>query len=402
LPIHRDRVLTLSQISTEFDRPLKLLQNWRRAGLLGEPLEGQSGETCFALKRFAMFIPELAAELRTIQTSGRPRVASLFSGCGGLDLGFRKAGFELAYANDLFMEAAWSYAENIGPIDARSIYDVPTKSVRNIDVLLAGFPCQPFSNAGSRRGVSDPRGTLFWETLRFVEHLKPKVLLFENVKGILSMHNPDGERLIDAISRELQNRGYLVSYTLLNASEFGVPQNRQRVVVVAVRRGRGVQLFDFSSIKRAQGKTIGEVIGDIPKHLTNNSHWPLSPQSKSLLRYIPEGGSWKSVPYSKLPLRLQKIRDNMERYHSPNFYRRFSRDEIMGTVTAAATPENSGIIHPTESRRYTVREIARFQTFPDTFEFHGRGIASHYRQIGNAVPPELARRIGIAIKNAYF
>ncbi len=356
----------------------------------------------FARAKIERFIPEVQADQTSSTAGNRPRVVSFFSGCGGLDLGFRKGGFELGYANDNFREAAWTYAENIGHIDPRSIYDVPISSVGKADILLAGFPCQPFSNAGSRKGTSDPRGTLFWETLRFVESIKPKVLLFENVKGLLSMHNPDGEKLMHAIERELDSRGYRVTYQLLNARNFGVPQNRQRVVVVAVRRARGVSAFDFESVSRKEGKTIGEVIGDIPQWALNQEHWELSPQSKKILRFIPEGGSWKSVPYSKLPDRLKRISDDMARYHSPNFYRRFSFNEVMGTVTAASTPENSGILHPREPRRYTVREIARFQTFPDNFNFFGSGIATHYKQIGNAVPPEFARRLAVAIKNQYF
>jgi DNA (cytosine-5)-methyltransferase 1 len=216
------------------------------------------------------------------------------------------------------------------------------------------------------------------------------------------MQNPDGKKLIDAIEQELVARSYIVSFKLLNSSQYGVPQNRERVVIVAVRRKRGVHQFDFDLVQKKQGKSIGETIGDIPNKLSDQEHWELSPQSKAIIRHIPEGGSWKSVPYEHLPERLKRIHDNMERYHSPNFYRRFSFDEIMGTVTAASTPENSGILHPREPRRYTVREIARFQTFPDNFRFCGRSISSKYKQIGNAVPPELARRIALAIKKQYF
>lgn len=125
----------------------------------------------------------------------------------------------------------------------------------------------------------------------------------------------------------------------------------------------------------------------------------MSPQSKALIKHIPEGGSWKNVPYEFLPDRLKRIKDNMKKYHSPNFYRRFSRNEIAGTITAAATPENSGIIHPIEDRRFSVREIARIQTFPDNYEFIG-SVSGMYKIIGNAVPPKIGEVIGKSIIEA--
>ncbi|EQC68771.1 DNA-cytosine methyltransferase [Streptococcus sp. HSISB1] len=143
--------------------------------------------------------------------------------------------------------------------------------------------------------------------------------------------------------------------------------------------------------------TVGEVLKDIDNVANQNEVWELSPQSQELVKYIPEGGSWKNIPYDKLPERMKKIRDNMKRYHSPNFYRRFARHEINGTITAAATPENCGILHPLENRRYSVREVARIQSFPDTYEFIGDSVSSKYKIIGNAVPPKLGEAIGKSI-----
>lgn len=328
---------------------------------------------------------------------GKLTVASFFSGCGGLDLGFRKAGYHLSYANDLFGSAALTYSRNIGPIDPRSIYDVREDDVPGTDVLLAGFPCQPFSNAGSRKGKADPRGTLFWETLRFVDAYQPKALVFENVRGILSMLNEDGTRLIDGIEEEIRSRGYHVSHRLLNTADHGVPQNRHRVLIVGIREDISTQAFDFDSIKKEPGKTIQEVLSAIPEGAENQVDWKLSPQALDLIEHIPEGGSWKSVPDSHLPERLKRIKANMDRYHSPNFYRRFKLTEVMGTITAAATPENSGIVHSTENRRFSVREIAAFQTFPHDFVFEGVSVSSMYKQIGNAVPVEFARRLALAL-----
>jgi DNA (cytosine-5)-methyltransferase 1 len=323
---------------------------------------------------------------------------SFFSGCGGLDLGFDQAGFNLGFANDFFLDAVKTYAHNLGPIDPRPIQQIAVQETGPADVLLAGFPCQPFSNAGSRLGTADPRGTLFWETLKFVEFHRPRVVVFENVRGLLSMRNPDGGLLIDAIETELASRGYLVAHKLLNASEYGVPQNRHRVFIVGIREDLGLGHFNFEEIEKSVGATVGDVLAK-PFGAASGAqeHWPLSPQAMDLVNFIPPGGSWKSVPDAHLPLRLLKIKSNMARYHSPNFYRRFAPDEIMGTVTASATPENSGILHPHLPRRYTIREIARFQSFPDSYDFSGKSIAAKYKQIGNAVPPELARRLALAI-----
>ena len=124
-----------------------------------------------------------------------------------------------------------------------------------------------------------------------------------------------------------------------------------------------------------------------------------------MVEQIPEGGSWKNIPYENLAPRFQRIRDDMQRYHSPNFYRRFSRDEINGTITASAQPENCGIIHPVHNRRYTIREIARIQSFPDDFVFIDdtlKNIVAMYKVIGNAVPVKLGEAMATAIMQQVF
>ncbi len=131
--------------------------------------------------------------------------------------------------------------------------------------------------------------------------------------------------------------------------------------------------------------------------LNQNELMRLNPQALHYGSMIPEGGSWKNLPYDVLPDRWKKIRDNMAKYHYPNFFRRYARDDVSGTITAAFKPENAAVWHPTEDRIFSVREIARFQTFPDQFEFLGSSIKSKYEQIGNAVPPEIARLIGVRL-----
>ncbi|WP_240378177.1 DNA cytosine methyltransferase [Bacillus piscicola] len=333
----------------------------------------------------------------------RFKVVSLFSGCGGLDLGLEQAGMDVIWANEIDANAAETYRHNMSntTIIEGDIKEIHVDDIPNCDILAAGFPCQPFSSAGSRKGVSDKRGTLFEEAIRVIESKNPLVVVFENVRGILSTKNLDGSLLLDSIVKTLDDiiPGYCVNYKLIKASSYGVPQERYRVIFVAVRKDLGFT-YEFPAPthnKNEKELTVGAALKNV-KNLPNQEDiWEFSPQSKKLIPFIKEGGSWKDIPYSELPPRLKRIKDNMKKYRAPNFYRRFSRDEINGTITAAATPENCGIIHPTENRRYSVREIARFQSFPDDFVFVAKSLSAKYRVIGNAVPPLLGKVIGESI-----
>lgn len=341
-----------------------------------------------------------------INTETAPKLISLFSGCGGMDLGFEKAGFNIIWANDFDSDAQSVYSLNIGYIDKRNILEVAESDIPDGDILTAGFPCQPFSNAGSRKGVHDSRGMLYKECLRIIAKKMPKVIVFENVKGLLSTKYIDGRNLADVIVEDLSkmnNIGYNVVYQIVNAADYEVPQNRQRVFFVGIRKDLK-KTFVFPRKLQKNKLTLRHIL-EVPQDVDNQVDWPLSPQACEMISYIPEGGSWKDVPYEHLAPRFKKIRDDMKKYHSPNFYRRFSRDEICGTITASAQPENCGIVHPTKNRRYTVREIARIQTFPDNFRFitdTPKNITAMYKVIGNAVPVNLAYNIGKAIMEQIF
>ena len=339
------------------------------------------------------------------------RLVSLFSGCGGLDCGFEKAGFERVWANDFDEHARKVFELNLGEIDGRDIHDVDASEIPDCDIIIAGFPCQPFSNAGNRKGINDPRGTLYQECIRIIKEKQPKVVVFENVRGLLSTKYDENTLLIDQIHTDLESIkfsdgsvGYNVVHKLLNASDYGVPQNRHRVVLVAVKANFGSAFVYPQPIEDKEKLKLKYVL-DIPKDAKNQVSWDLSPQALNLIRQIPEGGSWKNIPYENLPDRMKHIRDNMVRYHAPNFYRRFSREEINGTITASAQPENCGIIHPVEDRRYTIREIARIQSFDDDFIFVDdslKNIVGMYKVIGNGVPPKMAEAIAKEIMDQYF
>jgi DNA (cytosine-5)-methyltransferase 1 len=320
---------------------------------------------------------------------------SLFTGCGGFDLGFRQAGFKTIFANDLDSEACNTYRFNIGEIlegDIRKI-EIP-KFEKRPDVLSAGFPCQPFSNAGSRRGLEDDRGTLFQTAIDIVEKLKPRAVVFENVRGLLSFKKDD-KLLIEEICSQLDGLGYDIVFSLIDASRHNVAQRRLRVVIVGIERSEDHGRFSFPIPVDRNDLSLRHTILDLPNDALNQGElMQLNPQAIHIGSMVPEGGSWKNIPYDKLPPRLQRIWDNIERYRWPAFYRRFHRDEIAGTITAAFKPENAGVWHPTEKRIFSVREIGRIQSFPDWFQFEGKNIKSKYQQIGNAIPPRLAYELG--------
>lgn len=377
------------------------------------------------------------------------KVVSLFSGCGGLDLGFaggftfrnrdfKKNNCKIEFANDIDPAAELVYNTNKTFFNNHNLHrddikNIDAKSIPDFDFLIAGFPCQPFSNAGLRKGINDERGNLFEECERLlIEGLKrenkPIGFIFENVKGIMSSKMPDGTSIPNEIVKRTEKLGFKTNYKLLKTSNYGVPSNRQRLIIVGIREDIGY--FDFNLLDQVVAENnlpneadnpyelfLGSVLSDIPKEAPQyNDFWKYSPGGQYMVdkigpckdgkealekfknhiplnkisKTISEGKSWKSMNPDDMNERFRKIWDNPQKYRAPNFYRRFALGEINGTITASAQPENCGITHPFENRRYTIREIARIQSFPDNFDFQYTTIANAYKVIGNAVPPVFA------------
>ena len=373
-------------------------------------------------------------------------VVSLFSGCGGLDLGFQggfeyrhfsfpKTKFNPIFANDIDAAAALVHQANPKYFkDTHFVHsdvkNIASEAVPDFDFLIAGFPCQPFSNAGLRKGITDARGNLFEECERLLgdsvpRTKKPLGFVFENVKGILSSKMPDGTSVPNEIVKRMDAYGYTTVYRLINTADYGVPSNRHRVIMVGLRADLGVFDFDLLHEVVAAHKLpnkendrydlcLGSILCDIPADAPQrNDYWKYSPggqfmvdkigpcadgaraladfaQKKPLQAIadtISTGRSWKNMNYEDFTPRFRKIWDDPKRYHAPNFYRRFALGEINGTIIASAQPENCGITHPFENRRFSIREIARIQSFPDDFVFPSTTIANAYKVIGNAVPP---------------
>ncbi len=329
----------------------------------------------------------------------RPTVLSMFSGCGGMDLGFLNAGYDIVWANDINPDACLTYKKNIGSIIEADVNDLEIPKINDLDVLIAGFPCQPFSNAGNRKGVGEKRGTLYMNTIEFISHLHPKIVLLENVRGLLSTKTQTGY-LLEEICMELTELGYEVHFKLVNASHYGVPQNRLRVFIVGILSDDSMGRFKFPHVIEGLDLSIGTCISNIEKGTPNHDQFlHLNPQAVYLGGLVPEGGSWKDIPYELLPDRLKRIRDDMAKYRWPNFYRRYHRGEVAGTVTAAFKPENAGVWHPFEKRVLSAREIARIQSFPDDFIFEAKSTKAIYEMIGNAVPPRLAKVFADAFRS---
>jgi DNA (cytosine-5)-methyltransferase 1 len=325
---------------------------------------------------------------------------SLFSGAGGTDIGLHYAGFKTLFANDIEKNAVETFWHNLDKTKSVAVcgditgIELPTFKGKKIHLLTAGFPCQPFSNAGDRMGTSDPRGQLYLSVLKAVDHFKPEVVLLENVRGITtSLHR--GKLVIETIMENLEEKGYKVSFKLIDASDHRVGQRRLRLLIVGTKKKTH---FIFPLAKGKDGLLMGQILGISTKGIPNSEERvKLSPGTESMLKLVPPGGSWKDVPYAKLTSRFKKIRDNMKRYHAPKFYRKFTKNDICGTMTAAFTPENSCVWNPCSDKLMTVRDCARIQGFPDWFEFKGSTLRSKHKQIGNAIPPRLAFEIGRAI-----
>lgn len=326
------------------------------------------------------------------------KIISLFSGCGGLDLGFERAGFAIPVANEYDPTIWATFAANHPKTvlikgDIRKIQESSFPS--NIDGIIGGPPCQSWSEAGSLRGIKDARGKLFYDYIRILKETQPKFFLAENVSGMLSCRHSAAVKNIVQLFREC---GYDVSITLVNAKNYGVAQERKRVFYIGFRKDLNVK-FDFPN---------GSTSDDSKKITLKNIIWDLQKTA---------------IPAAKYNHHNKKAVNNNEYYvgaYSPIF---MSRNRVKSWDEQAFTVQASGRqcqLHPQAPkmlkfgkndcrfvegkehlyRRMTVREVARIQGFPDTFKFIYNNINDAYKMIGNAVPVNLAYEIAVAIKRS--
>lgn len=339
------------------------------------------------------------------------RVLDLFSGCGGLSFGFAKEGFKVVAGVDNWKESLETFEKNhpgakgivmdLGNFSPKSIAQV----VGDIDIVIGGPPCQGFSISG-KRNPNDPRNQLYGGFLKTVEYFKPTAFILENVPNILSM---SGGKIKDSILKSFEKLGYNISYKILLASDYGVPQNRRRVFFVGLRNGNK---FEFPEPTHGEGKekkvTAKDAIGDLPEDsvvdgekyskmpfskfqelvrgksqgIYNHETIKHSDQTKFIINMVPDGGNYKDLP--------EKYRDTRKVNIA---WTRLSSNKPSFTIDTG----HNHHFHYGYNRVPTARESARIQSFDDNFIFCGNK-NSQIKQIGNAVPPLLARCVAKQLK----
>jgi DNA (cytosine-5)-methyltransferase 1 len=311
------------------------------------------------------------------------KIVSLFSGAGGLDLGLLKAGHEIVWANDTFLDAATTYRANIGDhIDTRNICAVPSSEIPACDVVVGGFPCQGFSVANWGRSSEDPRNQLFREMVRVVRDKEPRYFVAENVRGLLSMGKGKALYEIEGAFSRATELGYRVRHQLVNAANYGVPQLRIRLIIVGVRADQPeLSVFPPSPTHAEPG--CAHLFGLLPWESVGEA-----------LAHFPEPEAGRHIP-------------NHEHSHykltfNGHLGHRFIDPSRPAPTVTARGDDRGGVVvlhHPGNRRRMTARELAAVQSFPDDFVFSGTK-TSAYRQIANAVPPLLGKAIGAMLAEA--
>ena len=342
----------------------------------------------------------------------KPLVVELFCGCGGTSVGFEMAGYQIALGCDIHRFSIETFRRNHEGVSTilGDIHNVKTEDVlkllngRQVDVLIGGVPCQGFSLNNRKRHADDKRNQLYKEFLRFVEVLKPRAILLENVSGMKSTGDfvPEIEKSLSEVG------GMEVKSKLLYAPDYGVPQSRLRLVFVGVKGKK----FDFDSIEKTNGEgtgkpynTVWDAIGDLPALAANEESSKYTMRPKTEYQILMRG----DVPSGKLtnhqaPNHPQDVIDMIhdtkegeplyEKYHQRI---RLSRNELSPTQVSGGIRPSFQFGHPTQDRGLTIRERCRLQSFPDYFYVYG-GIVQGRVQTGNAVPPLLAKAIALAIK----
>jgi DNA (cytosine-5)-methyltransferase 1 len=314
------------------------------------------------------------------------RVASLFSGSGGMDLGFKEAGFDILWANDVNHWACETFKKNFGDhIAEGSITTIKNEDIPECDIILGGFPCQDFSMIWKRMGLKTDRGNLYRQFVRVVLAKQPKMFVAENVRGLLSANKG---KAVTQIAEDFGKAGYKVDVYPINFADYGAPQLRQRVLIIGVRNDLNKEFkLPAHTHTPDQYITAKEALKDADKVLYNNEHQNINPSTVAKLRLIPPGGNFTDIP---------KNSPHYVKGMISHVYRRLHPDKPSTTIIAGGGGGTWGY-HWKENRPLTNRERARLFGYPDDFQFVG-SIAEVRRQIGNSVPPAGIKPIAKAIK----
>jgi len=356
--------------------------------------------------------------MKYMEYSSNRDVISLFSGAMGLDIGLSQAGLNVKVGQD-FDQACVDTMQanghnvlsgNIQDIKPQQLLDIAKLSVGEPFLICGGPPCQPFSTAGKRLGINDPRGSLFMDFIRVIDYIRPRFFIMENVKGLMSAplkHTPIAERVkddeqhdgkfgtvLDVVLDEFKKLGYSTVYGVLDAVNYGVPQFRERFVLMGSRDHEELYLpmpshFQMHQNEKLRWTTLFSAISDI-----ENDYGECTSFSKDRMKYlklVPQGGNWRNLPE-------EVCKDAMGgAYESGGgkmgFYRRLDYKQPSPTLVTSPVQKASMLCHPTQDRPLSVKEYARIQQFPDEWIFKGTTVVK-YRQIGNAVPIGLAKALG--------
>jgi DNA (cytosine-5)-methyltransferase 1 len=395
-------LLSLAEASELVGKSKETLRRWDNEGILNAVREPVSNYRLYRKKDLEQLLGSLFDETTDddvsnfIEPDNSYNVLELFAGAGGLAIGLEKAGLKCVALNEIDKWACKTLRTNRPNwnILEGDIREFDFSSYKNeVDIVTGGFPCQAFSYAGKKLGLNDARGTLFYEFARVVKEVNPPICIGENVRGLLSH---DGGKTLEGMISILDEIGYeVVPIQVLKAINFKVPQKRERLILVGVRKDIELEYTypipypKIYNLKDALKK--GELYDqDVPK--SAGSTYP--EYKKVILDLVPPKGYWRD-----LPLELQK------EYMGGSFYlgggktgmaRRIGWDEPSLTLTCSPAQKQTERCHPDETRPFTVREYARIQTFPDEWKFEG-SVAQQYKQIGNAVPVNLGKEIGYSL-----
>ena len=347
----------------------------------------------------------------------KPRVIDLFAGVGGLSLGFEKKGFDVVLANEYDASIATSYIANhkntkmiVGDITSLDLEDTFGKLAGTVDVVIGGPPCQGFSQKGQRKTIHDERNFLFKYYVSVVELVKPKYFVMENVPNLLTAEGGYFRHEIEELFNKL---GYFLEYGVLNASDYGVPQNRRRAVIIGKFDGNAPKL----PAPKGNKVTIWDAISDLAYLESGEGSeeqeykYPAESDYEKMLR-ADSSKLFNHVATKHSPLALERLalippnagrevlpEEHLTKSIYSGTWTRMKKDEISVTITTRFdTPSSGKFTHPFLNRAITVREAARIQSFPDDFHFVGNK-GSQMKQVGNAVPPLLAAAIAEVIMN---
>lgn len=399
-----EEYFTISEAAELLGKNKETLRRWDREGKLTAIREPISNYRVYKKKDvydlFSEFLPnpENEEEINRNKAEKDFTVLELFAGAGGLAIGLELAGLKCVALNELDKFACETLRRNRPnwKVLEGDVKSFEFSGYRNqIDVVTGGFPCQAFSYAGKKLGFADARGTLFYEFARVVKEVNPPICIGENVRGLLS--HDKGNTLKGMISI-LDEIGYNVApVKVLKAINFKVPQKRERLILVGIRKDINLKFEYPKPYKRIYTLQDALKKGDLYDCDVPNSLGAKYPDSKkAVLDLVPPTGYWRD-----LPVDLQKSFLGGSYFlggGKTGIARRIGWNEPCLTLTCSPAQKQTERCHPDETRPFTIREYARIQTFPDDWEFYG-SIAQQYKQIGNAVPVNLGKEVGFAIVN---